>query len=497
MRAYAEACRKELKRRSINLRSLRTKWIAEYGGRPREFIGELIGALWHTPGYAAWRAFVAALFTQKLAADELGAFTQCTGLRDQGETKYREAWLPIGRRGGKSRALALIAVYLAVCEDWTPYLVPGERGHIVVLAAQTKQARVIMNYVKAALGDERLKGLVERDLAETIDLAGQVTIEVVTASISAVRSRTILCALCDEIAFWRSDETSANPDAEILNALRPAMATIPGALLLAASSPYARKGQLWEMYHRYYGKPEGPLVWKAPTWIMNPTVPQSFLDEEYDRDPVAADAEYGAEFRSDVAAFITREAVEAAVHTGRIELAPGMGVQYRAFTDPSGGISDSMTLAIAHKEGDRIILDVLREARPPFNPDTVVTEFTAVLRDYGITEVKGDHYAGEWPREAWRKNGISYIVSEYFKSDIYLNWLPILNAGRAELLDNSRLINQACALERKTSRSGKDSIDHPPMGHDDVVNVAAGAMMLAAGQRYPSLWTPDNLPSVA
>jgi Endoribonuclease L-PSP len=50
--------------------------------------------------------------------------------------------------------------------------------------------------------------------------------------------------IADEIAYWPIDESSAEPDSEIINALRPGMATIPGALLLAASSPYARRGEL-------------------------------------------------------------------------------------------------------------------------------------------------------------------------------------------------------------------------------------------------------------
>jgi hypothetical protein len=53
----------------------------------------------------------------------------------------------------------------------------------------------------------------------------------------------LIAALCDEVAFWRSDD-SANSDAEIIAALRPATATIPDAMLLCASSLYARRGAL-------------------------------------------------------------------------------------------------------------------------------------------------------------------------------------------------------------------------------------------------------------
>jgi hypothetical protein len=46
---------------------------------------------------------------------------------------------------------------------------------------------------------------------------------------------------------------------------------------------------------------------------MNPSVPQSVIDEAYERDPGNAAAEYGAEFRRDVETLISREAVDACV----------------------------------------------------------------------------------------------------------------------------------------------------------------------------------------
>jgi len=61
-----------------------------------------------------------------------------------------------------------------------------------------------------------------------------------------------------------------------------------------------------------------------------------------------------------------------------------------------------------------------------------------------------------------------------------LHLLPLLNSNRIELLDHPRLINQLTGLERRTSRAGRDTIDHVPGGHDDVANAAAGAAVLAA-----------------
>ena len=113
-----------------------------------------------------------------------------------------------------------------------------------------------------------------------------------------------------------------------------------------------------------------------------------------------AAAEYGGEFRSDVEAFVSRDAVEACVISGRFELPPVAGIAYMAFCDPSGGSADSMTLAITHRQGDKIIVDAVREHRPPFSPEAVVSEHAALLKSYNnISKIHGDFYAGQWPRE--------------------------------------------------------------------------------------------------
>jgi hypothetical protein len=121
--------------------------------------------------------------------------------------------------------------------------------------------------------------------------------------------------------------------------------------------------------------------------------------------------------------------VEAAVLPGRHELPRIAGVHYVAFADPSGGSADSMTLAVAHRDGDRAVLDAVRERRPPFSPDDVVLEFTALLKAYEITEVNGDRYGGEWPAERFRAHNIADVPAEKPKSDLYRDTLPMLNTS--------------------------------------------------------------------
>jgi hypothetical protein len=194
---------------------------------------------------------------------------------------------------------------------------------------------------------------------------------------------------------------------------------------------------------------------------------------------------------------VTRETVEAAVIAGRDQLAPEKGVRYYGFIDAAGGSGqDSMSLAVAHRvvSGDdvRYVLDYATETRPPFSPADCAAEFAAVLLAYKVTTVSGDRWAGEWPREPLLKAGIRYQVADKSKSDIYRDFLPLLNSKRVDLLDDETLVEQLCGLERRTSSAGKDTIDHAKHSnaHDDLANACAGAIASAAVARKVRVAVP-------
>ncbi len=456
----------------------------------------LFGPHFTGSSWIAWRAFLAALTAEPMTDDELAIYRQCTGRTAPPEKPFSEAALIVGRRGGKSRVLALIAVCLATLRDYTEFLAPGEVATIAVLAANRPQARSIFRYALGLMkAVPALQPMIEDENTEAITLNNRVVIEISTASFRTARGYSFAAVLCDEIAFWRQDESSANPDVEILRALRPGMASIPGSILLLASSPYAKRGELHAAYRRHYGRDGARvLVWKADTATMNPRIDPAIIAEAYESDPEAARAEYGAEFRDDLADFVTREVVEAVTAIGRSELPPMPGITYTAFCDPSGGASDAMTLAIGHLGGSGVaILDAVREARPPFSPEAVVIEFAALLKAYGISHVTGDRYGGEWPRQRFSEHGISYDPSARPKSNIYVDLLPLLNAGRVELLDVPRLAAQLVGLERRVARSGRDSVDHTPGGHDDLANAVAGVLVGLDLDRRPAMVRGEDM----
>jgi hypothetical protein len=242
-----------------------------------------------------WFIFCKALFAEEMTEAEAAVFRECTGRTTLPTAAFTEAAVIVGRRGGKSRLLAAIAVFLACLRTYHQYLAPGEVATIAIIAADRKQARAIFRYTLGLLQSIKAlnqfidpKGLT----AETITLRNRVVIEIQTASFRVTRGYTFAAILADETAFWKSD-VSVSPDTEIFRALRPGLSTIPGAIMLNASSPYRKSGELFNSYRRHYGKDNARvLVWQASTSQMNPSIDPEVVAEAYRDDPESAGAEY-------------------------------------------------------------------------------------------------------------------------------------------------------------------------------------------------------------
>ena len=173
-----------------------------------------------------------------------------------------------------------------------------------------------------------------------------------------MRGFTLGAAILGEVAYWRSD-FSANPDEEVLNALRPALATVPNGLIVGIGSPYRRSGVLHDAWRMHYGNEQSStLVVQATSQQLNPTIPNSVIARAMDTDPIAAQAEWFATFRNDVGSFLDLDLIERGIEPGRRERPPLHTYQYHAFCDPNGGAKASFTLAIGHAEGERTVLDL-------------------------------------------------------------------------------------------------------------------------------------------
>lgn len=446
--------------------------------------------------WAPWRTVARCLDGLPLSRDEHALFEQCTGRTRPLTEPPSEAWLVCGRRSGKSRFMSAPAIRAAAFV--THRLALGERAVVGLGAADREQARILLGYCTAPFTSEpALKGmvrprskwqalvdLVQRQTRWGIDLSNGSSIEVRTAHLGSIRGRSYSFVGCDEVSFWQSEDGS-NPASAVLNAARPGLVNLNGQLLIG-TTPYAKSGPTFDTFTKYYGIEDAPvLIWRAPTRSMNPTIPERAVLDALDRDEAAARSEWLAEFRDDISGLLLSERLAQVVIPGRATLPRLPEVDYLGFVDAASGAgADSMTLAIVHGEETEdgrilVVVDRIEEARPPFDPFAVARAHAAILAEYGCTSVTGDRFALGWVGAAFERLGIRYIPSELTRSEIYGEFLTLINGGLVELPEHPRLIQQLTALQRRPGSQGRDSIDHPVGGHDDVANAVAGACVLA------------------
>jgi hypothetical protein len=213
---------------------------------------------------------------------------------------------------------------------------------------------------------------------------------------------------------------------------------------------------------------------------MNSTLTEDDLADDYETDPLKAKCEFECQWRSDVETFVTLEVVLASVDRGLAERPYDWRFRYFGFIDMALGGSDSHALAIAHLEHGKTVLDGVWELRSfEHTQDFAVSFFIERLRAYNVRQVVSDRVGLAWVKERFMQLGAIVVEqSADPKSVLYGNFYAALNSGRVKLLDNQRLISQLTALERSTGSQGRDRIDHPPSGHDDVANACAGALTM-------------------
>jgi hypothetical protein len=442
----------------------------------------LAGAEFSGSSWATWR-IIARLIdgdAHLLTAEEQALALQLTGRAVLPTVAPREVYVGAGRRSGKSRFASLASVWLAAAEY--PQLAAGETAVVAHVAPDRRQAAIDIDYSRGIVeGSELLRAELQSDTAETLTFAHRTQLEVATASYRTVRGRTLAGTVLEESAYLRSDE-SALPDVELARALRPALLTLNG-LMLVISSPHRKVGLLHEAYRRYYGNDsEGRgLYIQASSRQLNPTLDEAAVAEAMRDDPAAAASEYLGLFRADLQSFLDDATVDQSIVPNRRMLPRMYGTEYAAFTDPSGGVSggDNFAIAITHQESGRVVLDIARAFVPPFQPSEVVRQCAELLGAYGCSTVTGDAYAASWCSDEFRKCGITYLRAQP-KNEIYLEALPLFTSGIVELLDVPQLRTQLLLLERRARAGGRDTVDHPRGAHDDLANSCCGALRLAA-----------------
>ncbi len=456
----------------------------------RQLLGAAIGDLstWQT-----WIATIKAAYGRPLDPAERSLFDAVAGGRSPPTRKVRELVAVCSRRSGKGRIGSALAVHEAVLVDHSAALSPGETGVVAIVSPTLAQSRVMLDYVVGYLeASPVLRAEIAKVTDDAVELRNGNVIVTLASDYRSLRGRTLLGCLLDEASFLR-DELSRASDLETARAVLPGLMTT-GGMLVILSSPYRRAGLVYTRHRDHFGKDSADcLVVAGPSSTFNPTLDAGEIERARESDPEAAQSEWLGQFRSDLAMFLSEELIEQAIDRSRpLELPPQLGVRYSAFADPSGGRGDHFVVVIGHRAGEGFVCDAIRGYAPPFNTKAVVVDLARnLLDDYGITAIAGDNYSAAWVADAFRAEGVKYVTCETPKSALYIESLPLWTRGAISIPEHPRLVRELRLLERRTSRSGRDSVDHGQSGSDDYANALCGcAVSCASRRRLRQHWTP-------
>jgi len=411
---------------------------------------------------------------------EKAIFRKITGLKQYGPGKERsEASFILGRRSGKSDKIASnIALYEACSRKHK--LSIGQTGVVMVCASEKRrQARIVYDYCLGKLKHSKiLRKMIKNVTAEEILLTNNIAIQIFPADIGKIRGAALVAFIGDETAFWKNQ--GVNIDVDVLDAARPGL-DFEYSKMIKISTPYMMKGEIYQDFKQFYGVPNDDcLVFQGDTKLFNPSYSERKLKRMKKRKPLLYKQEYLALFRADLSSMFDPAVIDNAVDFNRpLELPPMDGKTYRCFVDVAGGGGrDSYSIAIGHLENEKAIIDVVRSRRPKFNPSEVTAQYSSLVKGYGISEVIGDKFSGDWASNSWAEHDIEYKRSEKTKSELYLEAESPFNTERVELPNKDLAITQLKNLVRKTRSGGKDSVDTDGGVPEDEANVIAGCIWL-------------------
>jgi hypothetical protein len=443
-----------------------------------------------------WMTILKAVYGLALDPEEHRWLQAHTGRETFDPAGYWTLLVSVGRQAGKSTIIAAVADYEAV------FASPDLGGDHVVVVAQDFRAAVRGLYEKIAAPFERVPAfepLVENPRADNMDLTTGVHIAAFPCRPAAVRGPSSRLSLWDEAAWARNTE-GISQDREMMRALEPGLAMggpmidgrrRPGRLVLL-SSPAGESGTFFDTFTRHWGRNDSPvLVVQAAAVEMNSLLPPDYLEQMRQDDPDGYAAEALGQFRGGLQALLDPVAVRAAVQANRTDFPPREGVAYVAHIDASSGRNDHYAVAIAHRDGDEIVVDVVRvwKAGPHFSTRRTAKDIAELMGRYGITEVTGDGYALGFVQDDFKAEGIEFHQIEkpgtkpdtlvaVNTSELMLDLINPMHSGLVRLPDSAELVAELIALERRRSTvvGVHDRVVVPPGRHKDQATAVSGVV---------------------
>lgn len=450
--------------------------------------------------------------------DKLGYVTSVTEVPYK-PREYDVLNLYVGRRSGKTDMIISTAVaYEITLGGHKKYVKEGQEMKVPFIAQTAGDAQKNMNFIRLALQESPLlkKELLPDQVASEIRLVNGTIVEPLPASKSVGRGHAIPVWVADEMAFWRNEKDSANPDYEVVRAIDYAQLQFPHAKTFIGTTPWAEQGVAWDNFaagtdgrklkcdvctqakasfcsHPLDDRDEfdGTLVIHASTAAMqNPVITKKRLIKIEKKDPEAFPRESLAQTLKSVAGWLNHDKVDLAVEAGVQKRKPVSGEepgkprpQYVAAMDPAFR-KDTFAFTILHHDVQLgLVQDYIEYWEPeggvPLAPGHILDRIKTVLDEYGLSNIYSDQYQLEALQQLAQDRGFSitgYDFTGVSKAKIAGGFKVSLDESRVRLLDSELQTAQLKQLQRQTLQSGNVRIAAPPGKHDDLAMV----LMLAA-----------------
>ncbi len=390
-----------------------------------------------------------------------------------------EAVWVLGARSGKSFLASIIALYEATRAKWKEHLSKGEGAYICIIATRQKQAEQVIgaNVARLIENSPGLRNLIEGIYSTELVLKNGMRIISLPCNSTAGRGLPICAFILDEVGHYQVEGIKA--DEGIYNSLRPRMAQFPNAKVILISTPSAKQGLLWSFFKEGFDVPQR-FTAQAPTTLMNPVIPEEFIDRERKRDPDYAAREFDAIFAERTASFFTDEMIQNSFSLLG-DFSYKSGYSYYVGIDQSGlSGRDQFAVAVCYTEADIIRVSTV-ESYDTKDLDKVMSGVKKLKDLYHFSRVYIDKFASGWVAANLKTLGLQVEIRPALPQ-IYQNLRTLMLARRIDICPNDSLKKALENTQSYYSKSNSLSIGHTrgSEGHGDLADALATATFVAS-----------------
>jgi len=341
---------------------------------------------------------------------------------------------------------------------------------------------------------ERQKEL--QDDGNPIDIKGSIVLRCGHSNSASLRGKLAIAVIFDELAHFVTS-TGKSSGSQVYESMIPSTKTFKEhGRIMSLSNPAGKEGIFYKLYKQGNDlSAQDTICFQLPTWVANETLTREDFKNDFKRDPVSAEMEYGAQFSGSAASnFLTGEQVENIVDLTLSEQHVGVkGKIYHMHIDPaiSSHIYGCIIGHVEHythtggEERKKFVVDLIRRWEPEggkeLDLESIDNEIIDLSRRFQLATLTFDNFQSVHSRQRFVKYGLNAVETRFgqsYKSLIYGALREAVRMENVSIPDNYYLINELKELKMKYTHKGYTLYPDQDgeVGTDDLADCLAGAL---------------------